>query len=49
MRSLKKELARYDALIKTAEKVTICDLTAFINDLKRKRQLIASKIGKKNK
>ena len=49
MKTIKKELKRYDKLIESAEEVTIGDMTSFINELKRRRQLVASKIGKKNK
>jgi hypothetical protein len=49
MKTIKKELKRYDNLIESVKKVTIGDMTPFINELNRKRQLVASRIGKKDK
>jgi hypothetical protein len=49
MKTIKKELKRYDKLIESAEQITVGDMSPFINMLKRKRQLVASEIGKKNK
>jgi hypothetical protein len=46
MKTIKKELKRYDRLIKRASEISICDMTGFLERLRRDREMVASTIGK---